>query len=309
MLSHQFPYQDAGKYQARLPAIVAKQRTATRLQTIAAERISSGTLINALATYSDVEYTFAAIHFETTTNDTGVGHTWHLTTHGQDDQIPEEAVFTIQGVIMQCDLPPVLRGYGRFVSAKHIQQRVLLSGLNTDSFAKALQVGDTEGYTTVEITNRYFTSKKFANEEHHIGFSNDVDPKGILDELRGEVFVHTVDNRVEYYERQQTNGTQKFKKIKPSQIAEGDIVEVQLTVNLVEHNAGKGKQTNVQYSTKLVLRTLTLLDKSFSEMNCFATVAPTMRTSFKRKVGYSEEETRDAERRIKRMVIDSDSSA
>ncbi|KAK7032389.1 hypothetical protein VNI00_013137 [Paramarasmius palmivorus] len=223
---------------------------------------------------------------ELTTSESVNGHTWHLTTVEDEGHTPEEVVFTLHGIIMQCDLPPIIRPYGRFVSPKHLQQRVLLTGLNTTTFSHGMDgltrldsllrqairdvhpkpiPGLTEGHTTVDIANRYFTSKRVANEEHHVGFPKNVDPKGILDDIRGDAFVYTADNVVEYYQRQVVNDIQRFKPIHPSHINKGDIVEIQLTLNLVEHASGKGRNTNIQYITKLILRSITLLDKTFSE--------------------------------------------
>ncbi|KAK7038678.1 hypothetical protein VNI00_010562 [Paramarasmius palmivorus] len=298
------------------------EKAAILLEHLATERTSSGAIANALATFADA---FPDTSTDVTTSEAGNGHTWHLTTRQDEGQPPEEIVFTVQGVILQCDLPPVVRPYGRFVSPRHVQQRVLLTGLNTATFSRALDglarvdsllrkairdneghviTGNTDGFTTIDVANRYFTSKRFANDEHHIGFTTDVDPKGILNDLRGEAFVHTADNVVEFYQRLNTNGDQRFKKIPPSTISEGDIVEVQITVSLVEHSAGKGRNTNVQYFTKLVLRTLTLLDKSYSKVSQPLIAKTNTRPILKRKVGYTEEETKTAEQRMKRMVID-----
>jgi hypothetical protein len=250
----------------------------------------------------------------------------------------------------------------RFTSPKHVQQRVLLTGLNTENFAAAIQglaridsilrqairedtpraiTNTVDGFVTIDFANRYFTSKKFAKEEHHVAFTKDVDPKGILAGLRGDAFVHTVDNVVEYYQRQVETGGHRqvtynseettittrfrFKKIQPSHINKGDIVEIQFTANLVEHASGKGPHSNVQYITKFNLRSITLLDGSTSEVcPCCSTIrrilirsaqsirmagsATTQRQGLKRKVGYEEEETRETQDRMKRMTIDRESS-
>ncbi|KAK7049901.1 hypothetical protein VNI00_005331 [Paramarasmius palmivorus] len=320
MLGHTYPYHDA----------------AQRLEQLASDRLSSGYISNPLSQYADNPLDDSVV---LTTANMGDGHTWHLTDTPPNGQPAEEIVFTLQGIIMQCDLPPVIRP---FVSAKHVQQRLLLTGLNTSTFTNALHglarvdsmlrqalreespraiASTTDGYTTLDLSNRYFTSKRFANEEHHVGFPNDVDPKGVLANLRGEAFVHTTDNVVEYYQRQTNELGQKFKKIQPSLIHKGDIVEVQFTASLVEHAAGKGRHTNVQHITKLVLRSITLLDGSFSEARFsfsfkrsrtnspfqsirLADSISSERRAIKRKVGYTEEETREAEDRIKRMAID-----
>ncbi|KAK7016390.1 hypothetical protein VNI00_018916 [Paramarasmius palmivorus] len=298
----------------------AYSEAAGQLEQLTSDRLSSGAIENALCHYAK---NIPDNCLDLTTSDSVNGHTWHLTKQTHEELPPEEMVFTLHGIIMQCDLPPIIRPYGRFVSPKHVQQRVLLTGINTPMFADAIQglarvdgvlrqaireehprtlAGETEGYSTVEVANRYFTSKKVAREEHHVGFTKEVDPKGILDDLRGEAFVHTEDNVVEYYQRQVVNDDQRFRKIHPSRITKGDIVEVQLTVNLVELASGKGRNTNLQYITKLVLRSITLLDKAYSESIRMSKTPGTNRVTLKRKIGHTDEETRDAERRIKRMA-------
>ncbi|KAK7019817.1 hypothetical protein VNI00_017906 [Paramarasmius palmivorus] len=213
----------------------------------------------------------------------------------------------------------------RFVSVKALQQRVLLTGLNTSTFTDALEglaimnnvlrlnVRDdnpkplavvVDGFTALDISNRYFTSRRFAQEDEHIPFSTDIDPNGILEGLRGHSMVHTSDNVVEYYQRVEANGVHRFNKIRPAQIKKGDIVEIQCTLTLVEFRVNDYKQARTEYNTKLVLRSITLLDRSFSEKMRLANTSMTKAPSIKRRIGHFDEEEQEAQDRIKRMAID-----
>ncbi|KAK7019415.1 hypothetical protein VNI00_018070 [Paramarasmius palmivorus] len=267
-------------------------------------------------------------HAEVIATETNTGKVWQMvgandTKDPQDP--PEELVFTIHGIIMLCDLPPVTRPYGRFVSVKALQQRILLTGLNTPSFADALEglavmdnvlrlnvredsvkplASVVDGFTALDISNRYFTSRRFAQEDDHLPFSSDVDPNGILEGLRGHSMVHTSDNVVEYYHRVETNSGYRFNTIRPAQIKKGDIVEIQCTLTLIEFRANDRKQARTEYSTKLVLRSITLLDRTFSEKARLANVTMTKSPSLKRRIGHFEEEEKETQERIKRMAID-----
>ncbi|KAK7036594.1 hypothetical protein VNI00_011527 [Paramarasmius palmivorus] len=253
------------------------------------------------------------------------GHSWHITDK-PDETTSEEKVFTIQGIVYRCDLPPVTTAYGKSISPKHVQQRVVLTGLNTATFTaavdglaqivKALRANirdyqpfetstTTEGYQTIDIANRYFTSKRFAKEQDHIRIPTHIDPKGILNDMRGDTFVHTIDNTVEYYRMITTSNSRSFKNISPSLIKDGDIVEIQLTVSLIEFNVGKGRNTNLHHITKLTLRSITLLDETYSLSGRSSTYDQRdSRPTLKRRIGYAEEEEQDARQRMKKMNID-----
>ncbi|KAK7027424.1 hypothetical protein VNI00_015260 [Paramarasmius palmivorus] len=291
------------------------EEAARHLQTLATERISTGYIRNPLANFVKGD-----LHesLQITPSETSSERTWHLTEQTHDDTV-EEMVFTVQGYILQCDLPPVVRPYSKSVAVKHVQQRILLTGFNSPAFTNAIEgltrivghlrssvreykpftvSGSTGGYQTLDVYNRYFTSKRFATDEQHISFSKDIDPNGILEELRGDSFVHTADNVVEYYQR--------FREVQPSRIKNGDLVEVQLTVSLVETCTGKGRLTNMRYVTKIALRSITLLDETFSENGPSTYHTPNNRQNLKRKIGHDEEMAQETQDRLKRMAIDAE---
>ncbi|KAK7051113.1 hypothetical protein VNI00_005225 [Paramarasmius palmivorus] len=153
--------------------------------------------------------------------------TWRITTRKAEDTETEdteteEVVFTVHGIIVESDLPPVTRPIARSTSPRHVQQRISITGLDTQSFAGAMQglasienflrlnirdnafneIGTIiNGYQVIEISNRYFTGKRFASGVDKEKLSPEIDPNGVLAELQGDGFVYTSENKVEYYQR------------------------------------------------------------------------------------------------------------
>jgi hypothetical protein len=66
-----------------------------------------------------------------------------------------------------------------------------------------------QGHPSIDVGNRYFTPRQHALQDHHISFSQAIDPDNILTEAMGEEFVHTEDNEVEYYEARKEAGRTK----------------------------------------------------------------------------------------------------
>ncbi|EEB88950.1 hypothetical protein MPER_13016, partial [Moniliophthora perniciosa FA553] len=178
---------------------------AQRLEELAKQRNSSGYLTHSLPKYAK------AAHDEDPINivdlDGANGRAWRVVKEDPSAEEKEEVVFSIQGIIMQCELPPIVHEFGRSASARHLQQRVSLTGFDTPSFADALeglarvdsmlrlnireenlkQLGSTCGkWTTLDIGNRYFSSKKVAQSHEQLPFPKEVDPKGILQRCANE---------------------------------------------------------------------------------------------------------------------------
>ncbi|KAK7041966.1 hypothetical protein VNI00_008948 [Paramarasmius palmivorus] len=332
------------------------QNAVKRLETLAKKRITTGYLAHPLTRYANVGSTPATDEmlkillpqdipretFVYTNTHSAKSDVWRVVEHTADDGQPEESVFTVHGIIVQCELPPVVRPYPQQSAAKYVQQKVTLTGFQSqifnDSISGILHVdghlrmnvrengpaqylSQQDMHATLEIGNRYFTSKRLASTSEHIPFPPTIDPKGILEDLRGNHFLHTPENQVEYYEAFTVNDEQRysarcsfhqgpalsfssFRTVSPAFIKCGDIVEVQLTVSLVDHPQGKNDLGSSQYITKLILRSITLLDQSFSEKRRLASILPTKQVTLKRKIGHDEEQTREAQERLKRMAID-----
>ncbi|KAK7027412.1 hypothetical protein VNI00_015248 [Paramarasmius palmivorus] len=214
-------------------------------------------------------------------------------------------------------------------SPRHIKQRVLLTGFNTETFATALiglervdshlrlniredipqplRTSPTGFQQVVEIANRYFTSKRMADPEDQIRIPAYVDPKGILDSIKGENLSYTSENQVEYYERITSDGSNhRFITTSPARLNEGDIVEVQFTIALVESNTTNHSNAKLTFTTKPVLRSITLLDNTFSEIYRSLLANQPRKPSLKRKVGHAEEDAMETQQKLKRMVIDTE---
>ncbi|KAM6491802.1 hypothetical protein JOM56_012661 [Amanita muscaria] len=235
--------------------------------------------------------------------------TWHLLHKKEPNDLmsdDSEVVMDIQGILHQASSK----------QWKYLRQAVGLTGLGNPNFessvkgliniyamfnrfvpADKLQANtsvDVYGeHSTINCSNRYFSSRKDHPSSKHIPFSKNVDPKGILTRAVGSVYFQTEDNVVSYYERsQESNGAINYKPIPPVLFREGDVVEAQITMMLVPLKGGQFKLT-------AVLRCLTLLDstysrESFVQSMAATTVVPSITRGInvgkylKRKIGYSE---------------------
>ena len=70
-----------------------------------------------------------------------------------------------------------------------------------DKIQPITMIGEQEGFTTLNASNRYFTARKEAQTAKELPFHQDIDPKGNLAKLIGTQFVHLEENNVSYYER------------------------------------------------------------------------------------------------------------
>ena len=53
-------------------------------------------------------------------------------------------------------------------------------------------------FTSIELSNRYFSARKDAPNELHIPFTKELDPKGILTKAMGTQFICSEQNVVKY---------------------------------------------------------------------------------------------------------------
>jgi hypothetical protein len=74
--------------------------------------------------------------------------------------------------------------YSRFVPENKLQANSII-----DSYKE---------FTSIELSNRYFSSKKEAPNELHIPFTKELDPKGILERAMGTQFIRSKQNVVKY---------------------------------------------------------------------------------------------------------------
>ncbi|KAK7021325.1 hypothetical protein VNI00_017427 [Paramarasmius palmivorus] len=302
------------------------------LEEIASIRISSAYIEHPIAKYADG---IPGNVMDITCIPAGNNTVWRLKSAESAEGIPEEVVFTIHGILVESDLPPVTRPFARHVvnllhieslSPRHAQQRITVTGLDTPAFNTAVhglasvenflrlnvrdesisQIGTTiNGHHVIDISNRYFTGRRYADGTDREELSVEVDPNGFLAELQGEHFIHTSENRVEYYQRfTSPSGEHHFRKIAPVQIRNGDILEIQFTIVLIDKKIGKGRDMRQTFSVKYVLRSITLLNRTFSEHQRMTMLSTAKRLTLKRKVGHGDEEAKETQERMKRMAID-----
>lgn len=149
----------------------------------------------------------------------------------------EEVVLSVQGIISQKDLPPVMIRYA--VNTRHlgsitykvhspddrkrpfIRQSVQLTGLNIAAFktcSQSLQAMHLllsrqipEGfmdmylpstfleYSAIDLGTRYFTTRREDPHGAAVPFSDVVDPRGLLSSMATDTYFHGTDNEVLYY--------------------------------------------------------------------------------------------------------------
>ena len=172
--------------------------------------------------------------------ETGGKRNWKLGIQETEDSEIEEVVLRIQGIVCNQELPPIRRPYKVYVPIlkryrttysyysrqphrrPYLRQSIMLTGLSSPKFNDAImsihaiedifrrQVTDRnmevwvpslfQGHQSIDVGNRYFTPRQHALQDRHISFGLAIDPDNILSEAMGEEFVHTEDNKVEYYE-------------------------------------------------------------------------------------------------------------
>ena len=142
----------------------------------------------------------------------------------------------------------------------------------------ALTTGSTTQGIIFEASNRYFTPKRDAPDMEPVPISPLIDPRGILENLKKEVFLHGEENQVYYYQAQESalKGTkryemqlsgdkshadeqQRMETANPQIFRVGDIVEAQVSFIVAPMKANKHKMI-------VVLRSIALLDGTFSQV-------------------------------------------
>ncbi|KAG2022487.1 hypothetical protein CC2G_000229 [Coprinopsis cinerea AmutBmut pab1-1] len=169
------------------------------------------------------------------------------------DDLDQEICLRIIGVICSKVLPPLLNK-PRIQSdrdLRNLRQFVKVTGLGDPSFEVAMEgvreifskfeyvhgaerlIGVEaklyEGELALDCHSRYFTDRERAPHEKHIPFPELVDPKHILEDIRGPAFIHGPDNHVEYYSKSFDGGHPRYDPIDPAILKEGDIVELSIS--------------------------------------------------------------------------------
>lgn len=87
-----------------------------------------------------------------------------------------------------------------FESSKSKFQEVMskLHGVEAVRELEPLSFGGYEGHFCIDLHTRYLTERRFVSGQATIPFTEDIDPRQVLEEARGGKFVRVRDNVVQY---------------------------------------------------------------------------------------------------------------
>jgi len=101
-----------------------------------------------------------------------------------------------------------LTGLGGNGTDRIFEKVAQVQGLFKRTFGDRLQecsiFSSFKGYAALDMSNRYFMPRGDADDNDICDLGQAVDPQGYLANLADSSFVHTVDNKVSYYERRKT---------------------------------------------------------------------------------------------------------
>ncbi|KAH7906038.1 hypothetical protein BJ138DRAFT_1117933 [Hygrophoropsis aurantiaca] len=220
---------------------------------------------------------------------------------------PEEAVFALQGFLTEVDLPP-LKIRPRPGQLKHIRQHITLTGLGQKEFDEAVgnlygihtmlarQVppgaleswhpSEYNGQSALDIQNRYFTPRKFANGQPKFPFDKLSDDNSYLEDSTTPELYHTYDNHVDYYGAAEAGAA----AVAPSCFRPGDIVEVCLSAVMAPVSADKYKMLVVLRSLAAVNTSHTMSAETNRELASARSVPLSLNKVPKRRRAYSPTE-------------------
>ncbi|TFK61819.1 hypothetical protein BDN72DRAFT_903764 [Pluteus cervinus] len=207
-------------------------------------------------------------------------HCWRLIKNVGDEK--QEAVFSLHGVIVDKDLPPITVAPTNTKACAFLRQQITLSGLNISEFEYAvdkardiyhkfrrffpekqlltwpeLKCVISEG-RTLTLGNRYFTRRSEAPTLQPIPFELCVDPNRILAGCVNAHLFHSADNTVNYYQRYKEDGVLAHNIIPPQNFRIGDIVDTQFCFVVYRMRTG-------EYTLRLMLYSITLVDGKLSD--------------------------------------------
>ncbi|TFK59963.1 hypothetical protein BDN72DRAFT_724233, partial [Pluteus cervinus] len=224
---------------------------------------------------------------------------WRLVKQGEGEG--EEVVFTLQGVIEEKNLPPMVEDPNFRIprnKAQYLTQSVTISGLGTSTFEDSITALN-EMYTvfsrqfpegrlmplqsnssnwglgrSLVLSNRYFTKRSEGPQMKSVPFPAAVDPRKILTRYLTSSLIHTEENDVQYFVLLTVI---RYHSSTPQNFRVGDIVEVQFSLVVYQ-------MRTEHYVLKPMLYSLALLDAKYANVT-----QPSSRP-LKRKVGYKVEE-------------------
>ncbi|KAF6759696.1 hypothetical protein DFP72DRAFT_988566 [Ephemerocybe angulata] len=212
-----------------------------------------------------------------------IGNMKRLALRRAEELCDTESVWHLQGVLTLINLPPFYSN-GRprdNIPIRCLRQGLRLHGLDTEAFERAFQaimdiatlfertvptmnppdfINRDEHGMFIDVSNRYFSTRRDYRGGEPAGFSLDVDPTGALAKMEDDNYYHGEENVVRYFERVVNKLTRSAKMVAvpPVTFKEGDVVELQLTFMLVPLK-------NSEWKLAPILRCITLLDGQFAQ--------------------------------------------
>ncbi|KAJ7615628.1 hypothetical protein DFH06DRAFT_1343596 [Mycena polygramma] len=250
---------------------------------------------------------------------------WRLCVKERDDEVSDEVVVRIQGILIKNNLVPKNVRSCPSHRAPFLTQSAEITGLNTETFVASLgMLPSVQGIfgdhlagveiinTTVNhsamgdslcASNRIFTYRQDLPTEQDNRFQDGVDPLGHLAKLKTDELIHAPENIVKYYARVYNDRQKEFvyETYVPGGFNTGDIVELQLSFVALTSGQSKVKLTSR-------LQALTLLDGRYSKEATMsrrkAMAMPVANPAVRRRVGYFKEDE-EFERKHKRARVGS----
>ncbi|KAJ7854013.1 hypothetical protein B0H13DRAFT_1903826 [Mycena leptocephala] len=153
--------------------------------------------------------------------DTGNRNSWRMCVETDGDEVLDEVVFRVQGVLLKNNLTPKNTESCPPRKVAFICQHLEICGLSSEVFkaavAKTEEVNDrfSEHFSSVTVvslarpstglgpalsaSNRLFTQKGDAPTEQDNDFVDGVDPTGSLERLKTRDLIHAPENMVRYF--------------------------------------------------------------------------------------------------------------
>ncbi|KAJ7733481.1 hypothetical protein B0H16DRAFT_1732293 [Mycena metata] len=207
---------------------------------------------------------------------------WRLCRTEKNDEVADEIVFTLQGVLSKVNLVPKHVKECAPNKLLRLSQYAEICGMGSPVFESSMVTATTihERFaqhfcgsslaswvpligpmgSVFPANNRLFTLKSDAPSEQNTDFEEGVDPVGIIERLKTADMIHAPENVVKYFRLAISDQTSDVEYLPsfPGAFHVGDLVEIQ--ASFVAIMTG---QSQIKVTTRL--NALTLLDNSFTK--------------------------------------------
>ncbi|KAJ6457540.1 hypothetical protein C8R47DRAFT_1227354 [Mycena vitilis] len=257
--------------------------------------------------------------------ETGNKKSWRLGVREGGEDVTDEVIVRIQGVLVKNNLIPKNTAMCPPRKIAYICQHLEICGLTSNTFrdaiAKTEEVNQrfSEHLSSVTVldlarpstslgpgltaSNRLFTLKTEAPTEQDNDFVEGVDPTGALDRLKTREMIHASENMVRYFKcvtDAEDSDRVKYEDAVPGIFKSGDIVELQVSFVAIQTAHHEVKVTSR-------LQAVTLLDSSFTKAaahaRSLARMEPKAQVPVRRKIGYFYEDEEEPVKAAKKRSV------